>query len=72
MSKDDDGWYSITIDDEDKHPRVILTAGGFPDEDVTMWFVSEMEDFMQYLVSRDYSESDRIDPKTHTGTDTIN
>ena len=50
MSQDDDGWFSITIDDEEKHPRVILTAGGFPDEEVAMWFVEELEDFMQYLV----------------------
>jgi len=72
VSTDDSGWFSITIDDEEKHPRVILTAGGFPDEEVAMWFVEELEDFMQYLVSKDYSDSERIDLKTHTGTDTIN
>tara|TARA_S200002703_G_scaffold55981_1_gene48613 strand:+ start:932 stop:1147 length:216 start_codon:yes stop_codon:yes gene_type:complete len=69
---DDEGWFSITISDEEKHPRVLLNAGGFPDAKTAMWFVSELEEFMQYLVSRGEMDDDENDVTTHSGSDMIN
>ena len=68
---DDSGWYTITLDDRER-PDVHLRAGGFPDTKSALWFVEQIEEFMDWLVSKVDHESDVIDLRTHRGNDTIN
>lgn len=68
---DDDGWYSITLDDSER-PDVHLRAGGFPDTKSALWFVEQVEEFMDWLVTAVDHEHDVIGRRTHRGNDTIN
>ena len=68
---DDNGWYSITLDDSEK-PDVLFRAGGFPDTASALWFVEQLEEFMDWLVSKVDHDADVIDLRTHRGNDTIN